>query len=372
MNEFERRIAGNVIPGAELAAATLASPVLVTALEACGSGQGHGVCRNCNPCADPGHWGWGTAASDERRQINVYCGDIGRQGASVPPAPRSTAPLTTVAPPRSITPPTVASSAGIGVVVDIHGGSGGGSGCCSLSSFQLLLHPAGRDAGDASRACGGRSGDPSSSTGWGAKLGVLDAFADGDDGIRASCGRDFNVSSVHKRMEGTEPPTTTPTKTNMTAAEMVPDMNTAGHDAHYWCLPPKREDSDEVVAIGNGYKFHLVSQGRQVGVWKNWTVAKSMVSGYPDSAHKGHHSYGSCVKEWQAHCQLGVHPHPMDPNFAKRKGPQAGGSSRPPHHSSSTPASRRTSGALSAMGGSRPGGVQYFAIWGAGVVYSTK
>ncbi|KAJ7363888.1 hypothetical protein DFH08DRAFT_949526 [Mycena albidolilacea] len=169
-----------------------------------------------------------------------------------------------------------------------------------------------------------------------------------------------------------QPPTTTPTKTNMTAAEMVPDMNTAGHDARYCCLPPMREDFDDVVAIGNGYEFHLVSQGRQVGVWKNWTVAKSMVSGYLDSTHKGHHSYGSCVKEWQAHCQLGVHPHPVDPNFAKRKGPQAGGSSRPPRRSSSTPASRRTSGVLSAMGGSRPGGIRYFAIWGAGVVYSTK
>jgi hypothetical protein len=67
-----------------------------------------------------------------------------------------------------------------------------------------------------------------------------------------------------------QPPTTTPTKTNMTAAEMVPDMNTTGHDARYWCLPPMREDFDEVVAIGNGYEFHLVSQGRQVGVWKNW------------------------------------------------------------------------------------------------------
>ncbi|KAJ7786798.1 hypothetical protein B0H14DRAFT_3506383 [Mycena olivaceomarginata] len=142
-------------------------------------------------------------------------------------------------------------------------------------------------------------------------------------------------------------PTTTPTKTNMKAAEMVPDTNTAGHDARYWCLPPMREDPDEVVAVGNGYEFHLVSQGRQVGVWKNWTVAKSM--------------------EWQAHCQLGVHPHPVDPNVAKRKGP-----SRPPRRSLSTPASRRTSGALSAVGGSRPGGIRYFAIWGAGVVYSTK
>ncbi|KAJ7358558.1 hypothetical protein DFH08DRAFT_802376 [Mycena albidolilacea] len=101
-----------------------------------------------------------------------------------------------------------------------------------------------------------------------------------------------------------------------------------------------REDPDEVVAIGYGYEFHLISQGWQVGVWKNWdrTVAKLMVSGYPGSAHKGHHSYGSCVKEWQAHCQLGVHLHPVDPNIAQRKGLQAGGSSRPPHCSSSTPA----------------------------------
>ncbi|KAJ7842532.1 hypothetical protein B0H14DRAFT_2586255 [Mycena olivaceomarginata] len=119
----------------------------------------------------------------------------------------------------------------------------------------------------------------------------------------------------------TTTPTTPPTKTNMTAAEMVLDMNTIGHNARYWCLPPMREDSDEVVAIGNRYEFHLVSQGQQVGVWKNWTVAESMVSGYPGGAHKGHHLYGLV---------------------------------------------------LSTMGGSRPGGIQYFAIWSTSIVYSTK
>ncbi|KAJ7810966.1 hypothetical protein B0H14DRAFT_2606845 [Mycena olivaceomarginata] len=58
-----------------------------------------------------------------------------------------------------------------------------------------------------------------------------------------------------------------------------------------WCLPPMQEDPDAIVAIGGGFEFHLVTQGRKVSVWKNWTVAKSMILGYPGAAHKGHDSY---------------------------------------------------------------------------------
>jgi hypothetical protein len=58
--------------------------------------------------------------------------------------------------------------------------------------------------------------------------------------------------------------------TNMTPEEVVPDTRTQHHDPRYWCLPPMREDPDAVVSIGGGYEFHLVTQGRQVGVWRNW------------------------------------------------------------------------------------------------------
>jgi hypothetical protein len=59
-------------------------------------------------------------------------------------------------------------------------------------------------------------------------------------------------------------------KTNMTEAEMVPDTLTEGHDPRYWCLPPAREDFDAVVPVTGNYEMHLVTQGHQVGVWKNW------------------------------------------------------------------------------------------------------
>jgi hypothetical protein len=40
------------------------------------------------------------------------------------------------------------------------------------------------------------------------------------------------------------------------------------------------------------------------------TVVKSMVSGHPSGAQRGHHTMAGCIAEWQEHCALGVHPHP--------------------------------------------------------------
>jgi hypothetical protein len=57
------------------------------------------------------------------------------------------------------------------------------------------------------------------------------------------------------------------TKTNLPVEEMIPDTS---RDSRYWCLPPMRDDPDSVVAIGGGFEFHLVTVGREVGVWKNW------------------------------------------------------------------------------------------------------
>jgi hypothetical protein len=58
--------------------------------------------------------------------------------------------------------------------------------------------------------------------------------------------------------------------TNMSADELVPNATTDSHDPHFWCLPPMRDDPDAVVSVGAGYEFHLVTQGRKVGVWRNW------------------------------------------------------------------------------------------------------
>ncbi|KAJ7898801.1 hypothetical protein B0H13DRAFT_1884165, partial [Mycena leptocephala] len=67
--------------------------------------------------------------------------------------------------------------------------------------------------------------------------------------------------------------------------------------------------------IMGGYPMYLVTQGRQVGIWHNWTVAKTMVEGYPQSTFRGHHTVEGCTREWQIHCGLGVHPHPVDPSL---------------------------------------------------------
>lgn len=44
---------------------------------------------------------------------------------------------------------------------------------------------------------------------------------------------------------------------------------------------------------------------------------KLMVSGYPSGAQRGHHTMSGCVREWQKHCVLGVHAHPVDPQFVQ-------------------------------------------------------
>ncbi|KAJ7019387.1 hypothetical protein C8F04DRAFT_1197736 [Mycena alexandri] len=177
-------------------------------------------------------------------------------------------------------------------------------------------------------------------------------------------------------------------KTNMTENEVVPDTRTEGHDPRYWCLPPMREDPNAVIAIGGGYEFHLVAQGRQVGVWRNWTVAQRMVSGFPNASHRGHHTWSGCVAEWQAQCQLGVHPHPVEPTTSSlmtgnstvhegstlRDGRSAGSVptiqwTRRSRRSSSMPP-RQSSRPHPAASASHAAVRRYFAIFGAGVVYS--
>ncbi|KAJ7019390.1 hypothetical protein C8F04DRAFT_1276304 [Mycena alexandri] len=146
-------------------------------------------------------------------------------------------------------------------------------------------------------------------------------------------------------------------KTNMTAQELVPDINTPGHDTRYWCLPPVREDADDVVPIGGGYEYHLVSQGRQVRVWKNWTVAQKMITGFPNSAHKGHHTLAPdelvCYarqhssreqRDWDQH------QHQPQPKLSA-------------DHRTDTAPTEIIVDAVEA---------KYFAIFGAGMVYSSR
>lgn len=59
------------------------------------------------------------------------------------------------------------------------------------------------------------------------------------------------------------------TKTNMTAEEMVPDTENPLHDPRFWCLPPIRDDLT-APSSHRGAALHLVTQGRKVGIWRNW------------------------------------------------------------------------------------------------------
>ncbi|KAJ6574046.1 hypothetical protein B0H19DRAFT_1253803 [Mycena capillaripes] len=101
----------------------------------------------------------------------------------------------------------------------------------------------------------------------------------------------------------------------MTFEEMVPDTRDLARDSRYWCLPPVRDQPADV----QGNQMYLVTQGIKVGIWYNWTTAKAMVSGYSSGAQRGHRTMTGCIKEWQQHCVLGVHPHPADPRGASQE-----------------------------------------------------
>ncbi|KAJ7758919.1 hypothetical protein B0H14DRAFT_2975215 [Mycena olivaceomarginata] len=59
----------------------------------------------------------------------------------------------------------------------------------------------------------------------------------------------------------------------MTAEEVIPETDNPAHNSRFWCLPPVRDQPSE-DRRGGGYPMYLVSQGRAVGVWHNWTVCE--------------------------------------------------------------------------------------------------
>jgi hypothetical protein len=58
--------------------------------------------------------------------------------------------------------------------------------------------------------------------------------------------------------------------TNMTAAEMIPDNINPLHDSQFWCLPLMHDSPSGSEAGGGKFPFYLVTQGHQVGIWRNW------------------------------------------------------------------------------------------------------
>ncbi|KAJ7853403.1 hypothetical protein B0H13DRAFT_1904079 [Mycena leptocephala] len=125
---------------------------------------------------------------------------------------------------------------------------------------------------------------------------------------------------------------TTPklTQTNLRAEDMVMDDRVDGNDPRYYCLPPYYGDPGRMSQprrAGGGYVFHLVSQGHQVGIFDSWLgggdddqaiarpQAQASLTGFPECANRGYHSITECINTWQGLCVLGIHPHPVDPEF---------------------------------------------------------
>ncbi|KAJ7832281.1 hypothetical protein B0H13DRAFT_2371030 [Mycena leptocephala] len=169
--------------------------------------------------------------------------------------------------------------------------------------------------------------------------------------------------------------------TNMTADEMIPDTTHSSHDPQFWCLPPVWDQPSEGATQGK-FPMYLVTQGRKVGVWHNWTVVKPMVSGYPSGAYRGHKTMNSCVLEWQEHCALGVHPHPVDPGLLVGRAATV-----PPAQAGLLHAARQRDDDSSVSGVSvastssitattweedAAGPMRYFAIWGGRIVFTDR
>ncbi|KAJ6530770.1 hypothetical protein B0H19DRAFT_1082481 [Mycena capillaripes] len=122
--------------------------------------------------------------------------------------------------------------------------------------------------------------------------------------------------------------------------------------------------------------MYLVTQGRRVGVWYNWTIVKAVVDGYPSGAQRGHQTMKSCVAEWQQHCVLGVHPHPMDPALLTTGNGTPRGMTPPAAISRSpSPGLREELGQAELVATTWvdvPEVTRFFAIWGGRIAYSDR
>ncbi|KAJ7164599.1 hypothetical protein C8R43DRAFT_946414 [Mycena crocata] len=174
--------------------------------------------------------------------------------------------------------------------------------------------------------------------------------------------------------------------------DVLPDNRTAGRDPRFWCLPPMRDNVNLEVPRAQ-YRFYLVTRGRMVGVWRRWSVAQLMTTGFPDAGYKGHDSYETCIAEWQEQCRMGMHPHPVDPDVVNAQGKRcevvgetsslvvaakpstatsrrSGGRGTAPRRSLSMPPSNVS--AVVGRDAPEECALRYFAIWGGEIVYSTS
>ncbi|KAJ7847178.1 hypothetical protein B0H13DRAFT_2362603 [Mycena leptocephala] len=133
----------------------------------------------------------------------------------------------------------------------------------------------------------------------------------------------------------------TPPPTNIKPFEVIMDHR-GTRDPRYWCLPPFRGDHGQVTTKAhNGFWYHLVWQGRTVGIFDTWSAAHASVTGYPAAGNKGFNTLNECTEAWQKMCPLGVHPHPVEPVLREHAGAtvSAVAETPPPKSAGKTPTS---------------------------------
>ncbi|KAJ7809286.1 hypothetical protein B0H14DRAFT_3481577 [Mycena olivaceomarginata] len=152
------------------------------------------------------------------------------------------------------------------------------------------------------------------------------------------------------------PPTLPPT--NMTAEEMIPDTVNPAHDPKFWCLPPVHDQPSERQK--NRFPMYLVTQGRAVGVWHNWTVVKAMVNGQSAATLCAGCSPTPTGPTSQSIRSIGAAPE------AESRG------SVSPLPPSTTTLVSSTSSITAATWAGVPEVVRSFAIWGGRIVYADR
>ncbi|KAF8182179.1 hypothetical protein K438DRAFT_1956291 [Mycena galopus ATCC 62051] len=153
--------------------------------------------------------------------------------------------------------------------------------------------------------------------------------------------------------------------TNMKLEDVIPDVSNPTHDPRFWCLPPV---NDKPAPGRSESKMYLVTQGRKVGVWYNWTVVKAMVDGHSSGAQRAHTSMAACVAKWQEHCALGVHPHPPAPAQLLNLSTLSLATS----DEEGSPISSSISSLTSITADTISAEARYFAIWGGRVVFTDR
>ncbi|KAJ7707884.1 hypothetical protein B0H16DRAFT_1481518 [Mycena metata] len=86
----------------------------------------------------------------------------------------------------------------------------------------------------------------------------------------------------------------------MTAEEMILETNKPAHDPRFGVYHRCKTRPARMGSIAATFRC-------------TWTAANTTVGGYPSGCQRGHQTMEGCVREWQVHCALGVHPHPAEP-----------------------------------------------------------